>query len=99
MTQNVGGRPQTYIGGLEDRIVEVAAVADEFVPHDASEWQRLNEMDACDAGLLAALDADDDLLARHYALQLRRLHKDARVADIHENKRHRLVRDTARGAA
>lgn len=90
-TSTKGGRPQTYLGALEDNIVEAKALAYELTLHDVREWASTGSLESI---LQEAARANDDghvADVRHHLARARALVIQMRVADIEENRKHRSL--------
>lgn len=80
---NPGGRPQSYVGALEDRVVEMQAIALDLVPHDSREWQAHQSLISILAEATNAASVED---ARHHAA---RAQVPARSATVQQGSRGR----------
>lgn len=91
---NPGGRPQSYVGALEDRVVEMQAIALDLVPHDSREWQAHQSLISILAEATNAASVED---ARHHAARAQALAIQMREADLEENRKHRAIIAIGRG--
>lgn len=98
MSNAQGGRPQTYVGALEDRHCELHALALDLIAQDAPELQALRAVFLLQQEALGELAAGElamgqHKLARAQALTLQLIQSDVTV----ENRGHRELARISRG--
>lgn len=92
----MAGRPQTYIGALEDAVVEARSAAWELVTADVREMALHDAIQALQGQADAYLAEGDVASARRSLADARGLMVQLRKHDLAENSRHRAL---ARGGS
>jgi hypothetical protein len=82
------GRPQAYLGALEDRVIEQQSIGHELVVNDIEEWTALAEL-ASEVDRISAIV--DSPAEQAHARKLRQLVARLRRHDVIENRRHRAI--------
>lgn len=91
----MSGRPQTYVGSLEDFRVEAVAIGSELAAvHDPVEFSDLREQARYHDEALDLLPFDHP--ARRLVEMARAINHRLQLADLPENQKHRAL---ARGVA
>lgn len=87
----MAGRPQTYIGTLEDVVCEARATAWELVAADQREMALHDAIAALHSQADMQLADGDALSARRSLAEARQLMTELRRHDLAENARHRAI--------
>lgn len=94
MTTATAGRPQSYLGALEDYAVEAKSIGHELILRDPEEWATLAEL-ALELDAIEVADSLEEVQAR--LPLLRALTTRLRRHDLTENRLHRSIARTAVG--